>query len=53
MTQEQVKARTKTVTRRVGWQLPQAGRRVERRQPHMGFKKGEHPSLLAKVRVVT
>lgn len=53
MTQEQVKARTKTVTRRVGWQFLKPGDELNAVNRTMGFKKGEHPTLLAKVRVVS
>jgi len=51
LTIEQVKNRTKTVTRRLGWQFLKRGDELNAVNRTMGFKKGEHPIQLAKIRV--
>lgn len=42
MTTEQVRAKTKTVTRRFGWDFLHPGDVVQPVEKVMGFKKGEH-----------
>lgn len=51
MTTEQVRSRTKTVTRRMGWSFLKAGEVVNAVNRCMGFKKGEHPVKLATIRI--
>jgi hypothetical protein len=53
MTKEQVKARTKTVTRRLDWKFLKPGDLLNAVDRTMGFKKGEHPVHLASIRVVS
>ena len=60
MTQQQVRDRTKTVTRRKGWWLDKHGRHLVKAGDHlvlvdrvMGFKKGERATVLAEVEVVS
>ena len=50
-TTEQIKGRTKTVTRRVGWAFLKPGDELNAVDRVMGFKRGEHPVLLARIRV--
>lgn len=60
MTQQQCRARTKTVTRRKGWWLDKHGRPLVKPGDRlllvdrvMGFKKGERATVLAEVEVVS
>ncbi|MFL6229322.1 MAG: hypothetical protein ACJ741_11135 [Pyrinomonadaceae bacterium] len=53
MTTAQIGARTKTVTRRLGWQFLKPGEELNAVNRTMGFKKGEHPVRLARLRVVS
>lgn len=52
MTTEQVKARTKTVTRRFGWWFLKPGDEVRGVKKAMGLKKGEKIEPLAMVRII-
>ena len=52
-TQEQIKNKTKTVTRRLGWNFLKVGDELNAVNKTMGFKKGESPIHLAKIRVVS
>lgn len=52
LTIEQVKNRTKTVTRRLGWQFLKPGDELNAVDRTMGFKPGQHPVHLARIRVV-
>lgn len=53
LTTDQIRNRTKTVTRRVGWLFLKPGEEINAVNKTMGFKKGERPVLLAKLRVVS
>ena len=52
LTTEQIKNRTKTVTRRLGWKNLKAGDVLNACVKCMGLKKGEKPERLAQIRVV-
>ena len=52
-TEDQVRARTKTVTRRLGWQFLKPGDRLTLCRKVMGRKPGEPLVRLAEVRVVS
>lgn len=52
LTTAQVLARTKTVTRRLGWRTAKPGDRVVAVEKAMGLKKGEHPRRLAVIEFV-
>lgn len=51
LTQEQVKNRTKTVTRRHGWRFLKSGDVLRGVHKCQGLKKGEHPIELCVIRV--
>lgn len=51
LTQEQVKNRTKTVTRRNGWRFLKAGDLLRGVHKCQGLKAGEHPIELCVIRV--
>jgi hypothetical protein len=51
MTEAAILARTKTVTRRLGWKFLKVGDRIQAVHRTMGFKRGEHPRHLAILRV--
>ena len=53
MTTDQIKARTKTVTRRFGWWFLTPGDVVRGVEKAMGLKKGEKIKPLAMVRIVS
>lgn len=53
LTTSQVLARTKTVTRRTGWQDLKPGTLLRAVKKAQGLRKGEHPSVLATIRVVS
>jgi hypothetical protein len=53
MTTEQIKARTKTVTRRLGWWFLKPGDRVRAVRKCMGLKKGEKIEPLAVLEIVS
>lgn len=54
LTTEQVKARTKTVTRRIGWRTLKAGTLLQPVVKAQGLKKGEHVIKIGgPIRVVT
>jgi hypothetical protein len=53
MTTDQIRARSKTVTRRFGWWFLQPGDRIQAVEKSMGLKKGQHVKLLAMLRVVS
>lgn len=53
MTTEQIKRRTKTVTRRFGWWFLKPGDRVQAVEKGMGLKKGEKAKKLAVIEVVS
>ena len=53
MTTEQVKARTKTVTRRFGWWFLKPGDRVQAVVKSMGLKKGQKIQQLAVIDIVS
>ena len=52
MTRQQIADRTKTVTRRTGWRFLKVGDELRAVDRVMGFKKGEHPVELGRIRVV-
>jgi len=52
MTTAQVRARTKTVTRRLGWRNLKAGDVLNACVKCMGLKKGETPEKICQIRVV-
>lgn len=51
LTRNQIEARTKTVTRRAGWRFLKAGDVLNAVNKVRGFRPGEHPVLLAQIRV--
>lgn len=51
-TTDQVRNRTKTVTRRKNWAFLRPGDRLRAVDRCMGFKVGEHPKILAIIEVV-
>ena len=53
MTTDQIRAQTKTVTRRFGWWFLKPGDEVRGVEKTMGLKKGEKIKPLAMVRVVS
>lgn len=53
LTQQQILARTKTVTRRVGWAKLKAGDLLRGVEKGMGLKAGEKVRPLATIRVVS
>ncbi|MEQ1762566.1 MAG: hypothetical protein ABL984_05390 [Pyrinomonadaceae bacterium] len=53
LTQPQIADRSKTVTRRLGWWFLKEGTELNAVNRAMGFKKGERPIYLAKIRVVS
>jgi hypothetical protein len=53
LTQKQILARTKTVTRRVGWAKLKEGDLLRGVEKGMGLKAGEKVRLLATIRVVS
>lgn len=53
LTEQQIRARAKTVTRRLGWHFLQAGQEVKAVRKGMGLKKGEKVEVLARLRVVS
>ncbi|HZN46548.1 MAG TPA: hypothetical protein VFB71_02900 [Ramlibacter sp.] len=50
-TQQQVRDRTKTVTRRLGWKTLQPGTELLAVSKCMGLKRGEQADILGKIRV--
>ena len=52
-TQKQIKNKSKTVTRRLGWNFLKTGDELNAVNKTMGFKKSERPVHLAKIRVVS
>lgn len=53
LTEEQIRNRTKTVTRRLGWRKLKAGDLLQACVKCMGLKRGESPEKLARIRVVS
>lgn len=53
LTQQQIRERTKTVTRRVGWEKLKAGELLRGVEKGMGLKAGEKVVPLATIRVVS
>ena len=53
LTEEQVRARTKTVTRRLGWKFLRPGTQLTLVRKAMGLKRGESPVRIAEVEVVS
>ena len=53
LTTEQIRNRTKTVTRRLGWQNLQPGTILNACEKCMGLKKGEKINKLCQIRVVS
>ena|ERR1700733_12239999 len=53
LTERQVRARTKTVTRRMGRRKLKPGDRLTLCPKVMGFKKGEHPERITDVEVIS
>lgn len=53
LTTEQIRNRTKTVTRRLGWKNLKTGTLLQGCVKCMGLKRGEHPEKLAIIRVVS
>lgn len=51
LTKAQILNRTKHVTRRLGWQKLRPGTILTAVEKGQGLKKGEHPVVLAKIRV--
>lgn len=51
LTTEQILARTKTVTRRMGWAFLKPGDRIQAIEKGMGLKKGETVRRLAVLRI--
>ena len=51
LTTEQIRNRTKTVTRRLGWEYLKPGTLLQACEKCMGLKKGEHLNKLAVIRV--
>jgi hypothetical protein len=51
ITTEQIRSRTKTVTRRAGWLSLKAGEELRAVEKAQGLKKGEHVTDLARIRV--
>lgn len=52
LTTDQVRARTKTVTRRMGWQHLRVGTRLQGVVKGQGLRKGEHVERLAVIEVI-
>ncbi len=52
-TTKQVRERTKTVTRRIGWENLKPGDRLQAIEKGQGLKKGEHVNKLCVIEVVT
>jgi hypothetical protein len=52
LTTPQILARTKTVTRRMGWTFLRPGDLVQAIEKGQGLKKGEHVKRLAVLRIV-
>ena len=52
LTTPQFRARTKTVTRRLGWLKLKPGDVLQSCEKCQGLKKGEHPVKLGKIKVV-
>lgn len=53
LTTRQVEERTKTVTRRMGWERLKIGEVLTAVEKGMGLKKGEHVRRLCQIRVVS
>ena len=53
LTQQQILDRSKTVTRRKGWNFLKPGELIQAVDKMLGLKKGEHPKKLAVIRVVS
>ncbi len=53
MTTPQVKARTKTVTRRLGWKFAKPGMQVCAIEKGQGLKKGEHVVRICVIEIIT
>ena len=53
MTTRQVRERTKTVTRRLGWDRLQPGQRLQACVKCMGLKKGQKPEVICQIEVVS
>lgn len=53
LTQQQIRTRTKTVTRRVGWEKLKAGELLRGVEKGMGLKAGEKIAPLATIRVLS
>lgn len=53
LTTEQIRNRTKTVTRRLGWDFLKPGDVLNACVKCQGLKKGEHPEVLCQIRVVS
>ncbi len=52
LTTQQVRERTKTVTRRLGWKNVKRGELLQACVKCQGLKKGQHPEKLCTIRVV-
>lgn len=53
LTTDQIRNRTKTVTRRLGWKNLKPGELLRACRKCQGLKKGEHPEVLATIRVLS
>ena len=53
LTKEQVKNRTKTVTRRLGWAFLKSGDIVNAVEKGMGLKKGEKVKRICQIRIIS
>lgn len=52
LTTDQIRNRTKTVTRRLGWDFLKPGDVLNACVKCQGLKKGEHPEVICQIRVV-
>lgn len=52
LTTAQIRNRTKTVTRRLGWKFAKPGDRIRAVVKARGLKKGQHPKELAIIEIV-
>lgn len=50
---EQMRARTKTVTRRIGWEHAEPGMRITAIEKGMGLRRGERQVVLGEIEVVS
>lgn len=53
LTTDQMRSRTKTVTRRLGWKFLKVGEVLNACVQCQGLKRGEHPEVICQIRVVS